>query len=171
MSESNHNQILDQQVTLLVESTPDIETASAVNLIASVLKAIAQNLKYTSYFVIQDLEGGWLLTPLSNHDNPELEKVTIYAYCNQTAANIERLRLNDENLICGQYNIIDMLFRLIGMKQVDSIVFFDHATDTQQGIEVGRMDIEKLCEKQIKRAQFGLQKLIEIRNNPNQNIA
>jgi hypothetical protein len=65
-----------------------------------------------------------------------------------------------------------MLFRLIGMKQLDSIVFFDRATDTQNGIEIARTDIEELCEKQIKRAQFGLQKLNEIKNNPNiSNIA
>ena len=159
------SQTLDRQVALLVQSTPDEETASAVRLIASVLKAIAQNLRHTIYFVIQDIEGGWLLTPLNNHDNPEVEKTTIYAYCDRTPANIDRLRLNDKNLECGEYNVIDMLFRLIGMKQVDSIVFFDRATETQKGIEIGRSDIEKLCEKQIKRAQFGLEKLNEIKNN------
>lgn len=162
-----HNQILDHQVTLLVQSTPDAETASAVSMITAVLKAIAQNLKYTSYFIIQDLEGGWLLTPLSNHENPEIEKVTIYAYCDRIPANIECLKLNDENLECAEYSVVEMLFRLMGMKQVDSIVFFDRATDTQHGIEISRTDIEQLCEKQIKRAQFGLQKLIEVKNNSN----
>ena len=161
------DQILDRQVALLVQSTPDEETASAVSLITSVLKAIAKNLKYTTYFVVQDIEGGWLLTPLSNHDNPELEKITIYAYCDRIPANIDRLKLNDETLKCGEYNVIDMLFRLIGMKQVDSMVFFDRSTDTQHGIEIGRNDIEELCEKQIKRAQFGLQKLNEMKNNAN----
>lgn len=130
------DQILDRQVALLVQSTPDEETASAVSLITSVLKAIAKNLKYTTYFVVQDIEGGWLLTPLSNHDNPELEKITIYAYCDRIPANIDRLKLNDETLKCGEYNVIDMLFRLIGMKQVDSMVFFDRSTDTQHGIEI-----------------------------------
>ncbi|PZU96165.1 MAG: hypothetical protein DCE90_10505 [Pseudanabaena sp.] len=167
INELTKDQILDHQVSLLVQSTPDQETASAVSLIASVLKAIAQKLKHTEYFVIQDIEGGWLLTPLSNHENPELEKVTIYAYCDSTPANIDRLKLNDENLECAQYNVIEMLFRLIGMKQVDSIVFFDRLTDTQRGIEIGRTDIEELCEKQIKRAQFGLQKLIETKNISN----
>jgi hypothetical protein len=161
------DQILDRQAALLVQSTPDEETASAVSLITSVLKAIAKNLKYTTYFVVQDIEGGWLLTPLSNHDNPELEKITIYAYCDRIPANIDRLKLNDETLKCGEYNVIDMLFRLIGMKQVDSMVFFDRSTDTQHGIEIGRTDIEELCEKQIKRAQFGLQKLNEMKNNAN----
>ncbi|MFM7886328.1 MAG: hypothetical protein ACKPCM_06495 [Pseudanabaena sp.] len=161
------DQILDHQIALLVESTADEETASAVSLIASVLKVIAQNLKHTVYFVIQDIEGGWLLTPLSNRDNPEVEKTTIYAYCDRTPANIDRLKLNDDNLVCGEYNVIDMLFRLIGIKQVDSIVFFDRPTDTQHGIEIGRTDIEELCEKQIKRAQFGLQKLNEMKNNTN----
>ena len=60
-----------------------------------------------------------------------------------------------------------MLFRLIGMKQVDSIVFFDRATETQKGTEIVRIDIEELCEKQIKRAQFGLQKLNELKNQAN----
>jgi len=161
------DQILDRQVAHLIQNTPDAETASAVSLIASVLKEIAKNLKYTVYFVVQDIEGGWLLTPLSNHDNPELEKTTIYAYCDRTPANIDRLKLNDQNLECGEYNVIEMLFRLIGMKQVDSIVFFDRATDTQHGTEVGRTDIEELCEKQIKRAQFGLHKLNEMKNNAN----
>lgn len=163
----NKDQTLDRQADLLIQSTPDDETASAVSLIASVLKAIAKNLRHTIYFVIQDIEGGWLLTPLSNHDNPELEKTTIYAYCDRTPANIDRLKLNDANLECAEYNVIEMLFRLIGMKQVDSIVFFDRATDTQHGIEIVRSDIEALCEKQIKRAQFGLQKLNEVKNNIN----
>jgi hypothetical protein len=167
INELTKDQILDRQVSLLVQSTPDQETASAVSLIASVLKAIAQKLKHTEYFVIQDIEGGWLLTPLSNHENPELEKITIYAYCDPTPANIDRLKLNDENLECVKYNVVEMLFRLIGMKQVDSIVFFDRLTDTQRGVEIGRVDIEELCEKQIKRAQFGLQKLIETKNNSN----
>jgi type III secretory pathway component EscS len=159
------DQNLDRQVSLLIQSTPDPETASAVGLIASVLKAIAQNLKHTVYFIVQDINGGWLLTPLSNHDNPELEKITIYAYCDRIPANIDRLKLNDENLECGEYNLIDMLFRLISMKQVDSIVFFDRATDTQHGVEISRIEVEALCEKQIKRAQFGLHKLNEIKNN------
>ena len=161
------DEILDRQVALLVDGTPDAETASAVSLIASVLKAIAQNLRHTTYHVIQDIEGGWLLTPLSNHEQPEIEKVTIYAYCDRTPANIDRLKLNDENLECGEYNVIDMLFRLIGMKQVDSIVFFDRATDTQRGVEIMRNEIEELCEKQIRRAQFSLQKLNEAKNNAN----
>jgi hypothetical protein len=161
------DQNLDRQVTLLVENTPDEETASAVRLVASVLKAIAQKLKHTTYFVIQDVDGGWLLTPLSNHENPEVEKTTIYAYCDRIPANIDRMKLNDENLECAEFNVVDMLFRLIGMKQVDSIVFFDRATDTQNGIEIVRTEIESLCEKQIKRAQFGLQKLNEVKNNAN----
>jgi hypothetical protein len=161
------DQNLDRQVTLLVENTPDEETASAVRLVASVLKVIAQKLKHTTYFVIQDIDGGWLLTPLSNHENPEVEKTTIYAYCDRIPANIDRMKLNDENLECAEFNVVDMLFRLIGMKQVDSIVFFDRATDTQNGIEIVRIEIESLCEKQIKRAQFGLQKLNEVKNNAN----
>ena len=161
------DQNLDRQVTLLVENTPDEETASAVRLVASVLKAIAQKLKHTTYFVIQDIDGGWLLTPLSNHENPEIEKTTIYAYCDQIPANIDRMKLNDENLECAEFNVVDMLFRLIGMKQVDSIVFFDRATDTQNGIEIVRTEIESLCEKQIRRAQFGLQKLNEVKNQAN----
>lgn len=163
--ELTKSQILDHQVSLLIQSTPDQETASAVSLITSVLKAIAQKLKHTTYFVIQDLDAGWLITPLSNRDNPELEKTTIYAYCDLTPANIDRLKLNDPELECGEYNVIEMLFRLMGMKQVDSIVFFDRATDTQRGMEIVRDDIEELCEKQIKRAQFSLQKLIEVKNN------
>ena len=159
------DQILDRQVNLLVQSTPDQETASAVSLVASVLKVIAQKLKHTIYFVIEDIEGGWLLTPLSNHDNPEVEKTTIYAYCDRMPANIDRLKLNDQYLECGEYNVIEMLFRLIGMKQVDSIVFFERLTDTQNGVEIVRTDIEALCEKQVKRAQFGLQKLNELKNN------
>jgi hypothetical protein len=163
---SQNDRFLDQQVDLLIQNAPqDGATPGAVNLVASVLKAIAVKLKHLKYFVIQDQYGGWLLTTLSHRESPDIEKTVVYAYCSRTVANLECLKLASSEIECVEYGIIDILFRLIGLKQIHSLIVFDHPTNAQQGTEIVRQDVEKLCEKQIKRVKFSHRKLQEIQDS------
>ncbi|CAN1213036.1 hypothetical protein TUMEXPCC7403_22725 [Tumidithrix helvetica PCC 7403] len=163
---SQNDRFLDRQIALLIKNAPnDGATPGAVNLVATVLKAIAARLRHLKYFVIQDRYGGWLLNTLSNRESPDIEKTVVYAYCSRTTANIECLKLASPDIECVEYGIIDILFRLIGLKQVDSLIVFDHPTNAQQGTEIARQDLEKLCEKQIKRVKFSHRKLQEMKDS------
>jgi hypothetical protein len=163
---SQHDSFLDHQVALLIQNAPkDGATPGAVNLVGSVLKAIAARLKHLNYFVIQDEYGGWLLTTLSHRESPDIEKTVVYAYSSRTVANLECLKLASPGIECEEYGIIDILFRLIGLKQIDSLIVFDHPTNAQQGTEIVRQDVEKLCEKQIKRVKFSHRKLQEMQDS------
>ncbi len=155
----NQNEILDQQITELVNAAPqDPATASAVHLVATVLKTIAQRLNHAYFFLVTDSNSNWLLTTLSNRNAPDIEKNVIYAYGDYTAANVDRLEMNSPDLDCQEYGVIGLLLRVLNMKEVVSIIFFQ-GMNIQNGTEVERRDLEKLCEKQISRARFSHQQL------------
>jgi hypothetical protein len=155
----NHNQLLDQQISELLHAAPqDPATASAVHLVATVLKTIAQQLNHAYFFLVTDSASNWLLTTLSNRHAPDIEKNVIYAYADYTAANVDRLEMNSPDLDCQEYGVLEILLRVLNMREVDSVIFFE-GMNSQSGIEVERRDLEKLCEKQISRARFSHQQL------------
>jgi hypothetical protein len=57
--------------------------------------------------------------------------------------------------------VIELLFRLLGMQQVDSLIVFDSAAGTTNGMEIARVELQQMCEKQLKRLQYGRTKLAE----------
>lgn len=168
MKSINQEQELDQQIAELISEAPDDGlTSNAVGMIASVLKAAASQLNHTNYYILQSEVDGWLLTTLSNRNSPEVEKNVVYVYASHTAANIERIKINDPELECQEMAIIPILFRLVVLKEVDSLIFFDHPTDTQKGTEINRAELRDLCEQQIKRLKFTHNKLNRMRTAAN----
>ena len=155
-----NEQNLDRQIDQLVQDAPqDGVTPGITKVISAVLKAIAMQLHHSSYYILQAQDGSWLLTTLSNNNSPEVEKNVVYAYCSKTAANLERLKLGDRNLVCAETGIIEILFRLVGLKEVDSLILFDKSTDTQRGMEISRGELQGLCEKQMKKLKNTQRKL------------
>jgi len=151
---SQQSQIIADQLADLLHNAPqDGVTANAVGLITPVLSAIASKLGHPSYFMLQSEQSNWLMTTLSNRDSPEIEKNVVYAYCSQTAANVERLQVGDPKLVCVEIGVIDILFQLLGLKAVDSLIFFDQVNNSQAGVEISNADLQNLCEKQIKRVK------------------
>jgi hypothetical protein len=157
-----NEQELDRQIDRLVEDAPqDGVTPGITRALSSVLKAIALQLNHSSYYILQSQDGNWLLATLSNRNSPEIEKNVVYAYCSSAASNLERLKQGDHNLVSVGIDIIEILFRLVGLKEVDSLIFFDTLTDTQKGIEISRLELQALCEKRmqkLKKIQHKMQK-------------
>ncbi len=152
---------LDQQVDRLLRgAAAEGESPNLVGLIAPVLKAIAQKLARDRYFVLQDIDGCWATVVLSNLNAPDIEKTVVYAYATETAAQIARLKLGTEgqDLRCVAYDVVEILFRFVGMKQTDSLIVFDQ-TNHQTGMDIRRLDLEKLCMMQIERVRHGHQQL------------
>jgi hypothetical protein len=155
-----NEQELNWQIEQLVEDAPqDGVTPGITRVISAVLKAIAMQLHHSNYYILQAQDGSWLLTTLSNRNTPEVEKNVVNAYCSKTAANLERLKLGDPNLVCAETGIIEILFRLVGIKEVDSLILFDKSTDTQRGMEISRAELQDLCEKQMKKLKNKQRKL------------
>jgi hypothetical protein len=162
VSEQNLNLQIDQ----LVEDAPqDGITPGITKVLAVVLKAIAMQLHHNNYYILQAQDGSWLLTTLSNRNTPEVEKNVVYAYCSSTAANLERLKLGDPKLICAETGIIEILFRLVGLKEVDSLILFDKSTDTQRGTEISQVELQELCEKQMKKLK-NIQRKLKLKQSP-----
>jgi hypothetical protein len=156
---------LDRQIDELVQGAPqDGVTPGITKVISSVLKAIAMQLHHSSYYILQSQDGSWLLTTLSNRTSPDVEKNAIYAYCNSTAANLERLKQGDRHLVCLEIGIIELLFRLVGLKEIDSLILFDKSTDTQRGMEISRVELQGLCDKQMQKLQATQRKLKQIQS-------
>jgi hypothetical protein len=151
---------LDRQIDQLVQDAPqDGVTPGITKVISAVLKAIAMQLHHKNYYILQAQDGSWLLTTLSNRNSPEVEKNVVYAYCGSTAANLERLKLGDPNLVCAEIGIIEILFRLVGLKEVDSLILFDKSTDAQRGMEISRAELKDLCDQQMKKLKNTQRKL------------
>ncbi|NJK35382.1 MAG: hypothetical protein HC919_10770 [Oscillatoriales cyanobacterium SM2_2_1] len=146
--------ILQRQAEALVQNAPDDGvTSGAVQLVAGVLRVIAQRLTHTQYFLLQNRETQWLTHTLGNRQNPEIEKTIVYAYSGGTAANLERLKLNSGELVVVEYPVLEILFRLLSLREVDGVVFFEQATEVKSGVEVNRLDVEQLCAQQVQRAK------------------
>ncbi|WP_019501483.1 hypothetical protein [Pseudanabaena sp. PCC 6802] len=155
-----NEQELDWQIDRLVEDAPqDGVTPGITKVLSSVLKAIALQLNHSSYYILQSQDGSWLLTTLSNRNSPDIEKNVVYAYCSSTASNLERLKQGDRDLVSVEIGIIEILFRLVGLKEVDSLILFDKLTDTQRGTEISRAELQTLCEKQMQKLKNAQRKL------------
>jgi len=149
----SHAQILDQQTAQLLANAPtDFAAKFAVQAIAPVLKTIALELRHTHYYIIQNQKNGsWALSNLSHRQMPELAKNVVYAYSDRTDANTIRLKQMPQDTVCQGVDLIFLLFQLVSMKEVDSLILFEQPTNTNQGTEIVRAEIEQLWQTQVQK--------------------
>jgi hypothetical protein len=152
----SHAQILDQQVAQLLANAPtDFAARFAVQAIAPVLKTIALELRHTHYYIIQNQKNGWALSSLSHRQTPELAKNVVYAYSDRADANTVRLKQipteKPQDTVCQGVGIVFLLFQLVSMKEVDSLILFEQPTNTNQGTEIVRAEIQQLWEAQVQK--------------------
>ncbi|NEO26254.1 MAG: hypothetical protein F6K03_04995 [Kamptonema sp. SIO4C4] len=142
---------LDQQLQQLIERSPDDGVTPTVveKAVAPVLRAFADQMQQLDYYVIQTLEKGWVLTTLSNRNQPGVEKKVIYAFASLKDANAFQ-ETPDPNLIAVSLPVTHILFQLFALSQVDSIVFMDTPGNLSQGKEVKRPDLQQLVQIQLK---------------------
>jgi hypothetical protein len=146
--------ILDEQIADLVRNTPsNIVNAEAVTAIAPTLKAIAQQLKYPQYYVLQNLEQSWVMTTLSNRTQPNSQKNVVYAYPTLADAAASQSTIKDPQVLALPVPVINILFQLLAMKPIDSLIFCETPGQAGQGIEVRRQDLEALIQAQLAQSQ------------------
>jgi hypothetical protein len=150
---------LDAQIQLLIDNAPqDGITPQLITAIAPILTAIAQKLRHSQYYILQNLDGNWVLTTLSNRANPELKKRVIYAFPNLQEATITSGAGLDPQVIALSIPVTHILFQLVALEPVDSIVFFETSGTKNNTVEVLRIElqrqIQQLLQKNLEQSQI-----------------
>jgi hypothetical protein len=140
---------LERQLQLIIDDAANHSVPSTVVevAIAPVLKSFAEQLQYLEYYVLQNLAEDWVLTTISN---PQLqqEKTVIYAFISvQDAATFQGAANPD--LIAMPISVVQLLFRLFSLQEVDSIIFFENSRNFNSGVEIKRDRLSELVRQQI----------------------
>jgi hypothetical protein len=139
---------LDQQIQELIDNAPaDGQTPQLVRIIAPALKLLAQALENDFYYILQSSTENWILTTLSNRQQPHLEKRVIYAFPSATDA-LSTLG-QTERAIALPVPVIAILFQMLAIPQLDSILFFESGGPMDQAKEIKRADVQKLVNEQL----------------------
>ena len=141
---------LEQQLQEIVNEAPEHGVPSEVveKAIAPILMSCADQLQKLEYFVLQNLSGEWILTTLVN---PSLnqEKRVIYAFVSvQDAAKFQGKE--DLDIVAVPITVIQLLFRLFSLQQVDSLIFLENSANLNQGQEIQREPLANSIMSQIK---------------------
>ena len=77
---------IDKQIQTLIDEAPDQITGQAIALLAPLLKEIAGQLPRETYYIVQSLGQGWVMTTLRGRQDPKASKTIVYAYPSLEAA-------------------------------------------------------------------------------------
>ena len=145
---------LDTQITELVQgANGNTLTADAVEAIAPTLKAIAGQLQHKQYYILQNLEQGWVMTTLSSRNQPDVKKNIVYAYPTLKDAAAGPVSVQDPQVMALPIPVTHILFQMLAMKPVDSVIFFEKPGQGGKGVEVRRQDVEALIQVQLRQRQ------------------
>ncbi|MDZ8055246.1 MAG: hypothetical protein RMX68_001950 [Aulosira sp. ZfuVER01] len=141
---------LEAQIQLLIDDAPhDGVTPQLVAAIAPALKAIAYELRYPQYYILQSLDSEWVLTTLSNRANPKLEKRVVYAFPTLKDASLTLSTGLDSQVIATGIPVTHILFQLLALESVDSIVFFETPGTANNTVEVRRTDLQNQIRQKL----------------------
>jgi len=145
---------LDQQIELLIEDAPsDGATKRAMaQAVAPVLKEMALQMQHLEYYILQGLDGGWVLTTLRNRARPDLEKTAIYAFATFKDA-IAFQGSSKSKVIAAPIPITHILFQLFALDRVDSLIVMETPGDLAKGKEIHRDDLQKLVRQKLQQFQ------------------
>lgn len=138
---------LKQQLQTIIDEAPLYGIAPAImaNAIASGLESVARQLAHLEYYVLQNLSEDWIISVISN--NKQREKKVIYAFSTlQDAKNFNTSQETD--VVAISLPVVQILFRLFSVQQIDSIIFFERAGNPK-GVELKRRDLQALLQQQI----------------------
>ncbi len=137
---------LDQQIQTLIDNAPqDGTTPDVVQAIAPALKILAQQLQQEHYYILQTMDQSWVLTTLSNLDQPQQEKRVIYAYPTLQDASIAPDSSSvKSNVVAVPLPVVHILFQMVALKPLDSIIFFETPGNLDTGCEVQRDQVQNL---------------------------
>lgn len=142
---------LEAQIQLLIDNAPrDGITPNLIAAIAPALRAIAQKLRHSQYYILQNSESSWVLTTLSNRANPGLEKRVVYAFPTIQDVSLISPAGLDPQMLAKIVPVTHILFQLVALEPVDSIVFLETPGKTTHTVEVRRSELEKLMQQQLR---------------------
>lgn len=145
---------LNAQIQALIDGAPkDGRTPEVVSTIAPVLRAFAEQLQRTDYYVLQTLNGDWVKTTLSSRTEQGVEKNIIYAFATLEDAGKSPLPVRDPQIIALPIPVTHILFQLIALTTLDSLVFFNQPGNVSQGTEVTRSSFEASVQDYLQRFQ------------------
>lgn len=140
---------IDRQLQELIEGAPpEADLRQAIKTVSPVIQAIAQQLKYSEYYILQSVGRQWLQATIAHKDNPTQPKRVVYAYPSLAAAASDQLAKSNPGLMALPVPVARLLFQLPAIEPVDSLIFL--AGDSQgQAIEVRRTDLKILFQSQL----------------------
>ncbi|AUB39421.1 hypothetical protein COO91_05414 [Nostoc flagelliforme CCNUN1] len=142
---------LEAQIQLLIDNAPrDGITPNLIAAIAPALRAIAQKLRHSQYYILQNSESSWVLTTLSNLTNPGLEKRVLYAFPTIQDVSLISPAGLDPQMLAKIIPVTHILFQLVALEPVDSIIFLETPGKTTHTVEIRRADLEKLMQQQLR---------------------
>lgn len=141
---------LDCQIQTLIDRAPqDGHTPQIVAAIAPALKALAQQLQHSQYYILQSLNEQWVFTTLRNNEQPELTKKVIYAFPTLKDASQSPSAKDNPNLMAVPQAITALLFQMVTLEPIDSLVFFETPGNLQSGVEVRSEDVKNLIQSYL----------------------
>ncbi|MEM6752361.1 MAG: hypothetical protein AAF630_05250 [Cyanobacteria bacterium P01_C01_bin.38] len=141
---------LQAQIQSLIDNAPqDGITPQLIAAIAPALIQIAEKLRHSQYYILQNPDGDWVLTTLSKLSNPQLQKQVIYAYPTLQDVSTTSGVGFDPSLIAAPIGVIEILFQIIALQPVDSIIFFDTPGTTANAVEIPRKQVNSIIESSL----------------------
>lgn len=140
---------LEKQLQVIIDDAENYGVPRAVveKAIAPVLKSFAEQLQHLEYYVLQNLESDWVLTTIMN-PQVQQEKKVIYGFISvKDAATFQGVASTD--LIAMPISVVQLLFRLISLSEVDSIIFLENSQNFNSGVEIERDRLLQLTQEQI----------------------
>lgn len=142
---------LEQQLEIIINDAANYGIPSSVveRAIAPVLKLFATQLQHLEYYILQNLAEEWVLTTITN---PQLDrggkKKVVYAFVSvRDAANFQGR--DNPDLIAMPIAVVELLFRLFSLQQVDSIIFLEDSQNLNRGVEVKRELLDQAIARQL----------------------
>lgn len=138
---------LEQQLRILIDEAAQYSIAPAImeRAIAPVFERVAQQLTHLEYYVLQNLSEDWIISVMSNGKG---SKKVIYAFTTvQDAKNFNTSQESD--ILAISLPVVQILFRLFSVQQIDSIIFFEQSGNTSGGVELKRRDLQNYLQQQL----------------------
>ncbi|MEL6912558.1 MAG: hypothetical protein AAFR62_13465 [Cyanobacteria bacterium J06629_2] len=141
---------LEQQLQFIIDDAANHGVPPMVveKAIAPVLKSYAEQLQQLEYYVLQNLAEDWVLTTIANSQLQQSKKV-IYAFVSVQDAAASQGTAN-QDLVAMPILVVQLLFRLISLHQVDSIIFLEDSQHLNRGVEIERESLSELIQQQLK---------------------
>ena len=140
---------LEEQLRVIVEDAVNygVPSVVAAKAIAPVLGLFAQQLQHEQYYILQNLEGDWVVTTIANPQIQEEQRV-IYAFVSvQDAATFRDL--NNPDLVAVPMPIAQLLFRIFALQTIDSLIVLEDSQNLNRGVKIEQKTLAQSIQQQI----------------------